>query len=75
MFRQNKISAGEESTPGYSQLNAVVSYSSRLAGTRYTAYLRGTNLLDRLAYNHTSFISRSAPLPGRSVMLGVRVGF
>ena len=75
VFRQNKISAGEESTPGYSQLNAVVSYSSRLAGTRYTAYLRGTNLLDRLAYNHTSFISRSAPLPGRSVMLGVRVGF
>lgn len=75
VFRQNKISDDENSTPGYNQLNAVVSYTGRLAHTRYTAYLRGTNLLDQLAYNHTSFISRAAPLPGRSVMVGLRVGF
>ncbi len=75
VWRQNKIAAAEAHTPGYNQLNAVVSYTGRLADTRYTAYLRGANLLNQLAYNHTSFIARAAPLPGRSVMVGVRVGF
>ena len=75
VLRQNKIAVDENSTPSYNQLNAVVSYTGRLADTRYTAYLRGANLLNQLAYNHTSFISRAAPLPGRSVMVGVRVGF
>lgn len=75
VFSQNKIASYERSTSGYTQLNAMVSYRARVGESAYTVYLRGNNLLNRLAYNHASFISRAAPLPGRSVMLGVRAEF
>lgn len=74
VFRQNDIASYESSTPGYDMVNAVVSYRGGLgASAAYEVYVRGTNLLDKLAYNHASFISKVAPLPGRSVLLGVRV--
>ena len=76
VFRQNQIASYESSTSGYDMLNAVVSYRGALgADAAYEVYLRGTNLLDQLAYNHASFISKSAPLAGRSVLLGVRVTY
>jgi len=76
VFRQNDIASYESSTPGYDMVNAVVSYRGGLgADAAYEVYLRGTNLLDKLAYNHASFISKVAPLPGRSVLLGVRVTY
>ncbi|GAB1577095.1 TonB-dependent receptor domain-containing protein [Bordetella petrii] len=76
VFRQNDLADYESSTPGYDMVNAVVSYRGGLgAEAGYEVYVRGTNLLDKLAYNHASFISRVAPLPGRSVMLGVRVTY
>ncbi|NYT25618.1 TonB-dependent receptor [Alcaligenaceae bacterium] len=75
VLRQNRIASYEEETSGYGLLGAGVSYSSSIAGTDYLFYLRGTNLLDKLAYNHASFISRAAPIQGRSIMAGVRVEF
>lgn len=76
VFRQNDIASYESSTAGYDMVNAVVSYRHALnTDTAYEIYLRGTNLLDKLAYNHASFISRAAPLAGRSVLLGVRVTY
>jgi len=76
VFRQNDLADYESSTPGYDMVNAVVSYRGGLgAEAAYEVYVRGNNLLDKLAYNHASFISRVAPLPGRSVMLGVRVTY
>ena len=76
IFRQNDIASYETSTPGYDMVNAVVSYRNALgADAAYEIYVRGTNLLDKLAYNHASFISSVAPLPGRSVLLGVRVTY
>lgn len=75
VFRQNKIAGYERSTSGYTQLNAIVSWRTQMGESAYTIYLRGNNLLNRLAYNHASFISRAAPLPGRTVMLGVRAEF
>lgn len=76
VFRQDDLAAYESGTPGYDMVNAVVSYGGKLAdGTAYDVYLRGTNLLDKLAYNHASFIAKAAPLPGRSVLLGLRVTY
>lgn len=75
VLRQNRIADYEEKTAGYGLLGAGVSYAGSMAGTDYLLYLRGTNLLNKLAYNHTSFISRQAPVQGRSVMAGVRVEF
>ncbi|WP_203564854.1 TonB-dependent receptor domain-containing protein [Bordetella pseudohinzii] len=75
VFRQKDIASYESETPGYSMVNAVVSYRFKAAGAQYDIYLRGNNLLDKLAYNHASFLAASAPLPGRSVLLGVRMTY
>lgn len=75
VYRQDDIASYESSTPGYDMVNASLAYRTRLGAVDYEVYLRGTNLLDKLAYNHASFISRAAPLAGRSVLLGVRATY
>ena len=75
IFRQSKIASYESETEGYNRVDALVTYDTELAGANTQVYLRGNNLLDKLAYNHASFISRVAPLPGRSVLVGVRTTF
>jgi iron complex outermembrane recepter protein len=37
--------------------------------------LRGSNLTDEEARDHTSFLKDVAPLPGRDIRLSVRLGF
>ncbi|MGE8588696.1 MAG: TonB-dependent receptor, partial [Alcaligenes sp.] len=74
-FAQGRLAEFEQRSPSYGMLGAGVSYRGRLDQTDYTLYLRGSNLLDKLAYNHTSFIARQAPLMGRNIMAGVKVEF
>ena len=38
-------------------------------------FVKGTNLTDELAYNHASFLKQFAPLPGRSVEIGLKFDF
>jgi iron complex outermembrane receptor protein len=74
VLRQSHNAAYESSTAGYDMLDAMVSYRAQWnQDVSYEVYLRGTNLLDQLAYNHASFLATSAPLAGRSVLLGARV--
>ncbi|HUH87610.1 MAG TPA: TonB-dependent receptor [Pusillimonas sp.] len=73
VFRQNRLAAYEDGTPGYNMANASVSYDYGAGSVNYTIYLRADNLFDQLAYNHASFIKAAAPLPGRQLMLGVRI--
>jgi len=40
-----------------------------------TFFLRGNNLLDQDMRAHTSFIKDFAPMPGRSVVAGLRANF
>ncbi|WP_033457608.1 TonB-dependent receptor domain-containing protein [Bordetella bronchiseptica] len=75
VYRQDDIAAYESSTPGYDMVNATIRYRGKLDRTAYEIYLRGNNLLNKLAFNHASFISTVAPLPGRSVLLGVRLTY
>jgi len=76
-LRQDRIAVAEqeEKTGGFGLLSLGVAYGGKIGPTGYQVYLRGTNLLNKLAYSHTSFVSRAAPLPGRSVHAGVRVTF
>ena len=74
-FRQNDVAAGERPTDGYTMLNADASWS-RLAGTkRWLLFLRGHNLLDEDARQHTSPLKDELPLPGRGVAAGIRLEF
>ena len=74
-FEQDDIAAFETNTAAYDMLNVTVAYN--LGGSRISRqiYLRGTNLLDELALNHTSFIKDVAPLMGRNFVLGLRANF
>lgn len=74
--RQNRIAAFETATPGYGMLNLGLAYNGQFSGgTPWQVYLKGSNLTDRLAYAHTSFIKNAAPLMGRNLTVGVKVAF
>ncbi|HRL20604.1 MAG TPA: TonB-dependent receptor [Alcaligenes sp.] len=74
-FAQSRLADFEQRSPSYGLLGAGLSYQTRMDHTTYTLYLKGNNLLDKLAYNHTSFIARQAPLMGRNIMAGIKVQF
>lgn len=75
-FAQNDFAAYETRTAAYDMVNATVGYRFDLVGLKgVELYLRGTNLLDELAFAHTSFVKDQSPLRGRSVAVGVRHRF
>lgn len=75
VFSQSKTASYEDRTPGYNMVNAGLSYNGKFDDTRYRLYVQGNNLLNRVAYNHVSFISRAAPIQGRSIIAGVGIEF
>ena len=71
---QDRISPLETETPGYTLVSADIEYN--LPGRWPTSfYLRGRNLLDEDVRRHTSILKDVAPLPGASVLLGLRTEF
>ena len=76
VFRQDRVAALETGTPGYTRLDAGLEYAIKTSqGSLTTLFLKGNNLLDRDMRVHTSFIKDFAPLPGRSIVAGVRASF
>ncbi|MFN3514930.1 MAG: TonB-dependent receptor domain-containing protein [Phenylobacterium sp.] len=75
VFDQEKIADFETATPGHHMLNASLAYDLPLGGAKGQVFVRGTNLLDELALNHASLLSRLAPLRGRNVVVGLRANF
>lgn len=77
---QNRVAENELPTDRSTMLNATISHTLRSggapgAGTEWTAYLRGVNLLNQEARSHTSFLKDVAPLSGRGVVVGLRGSF
>lgn len=72
--QQDDIADFETATPGYDMLNLTLSYSPRGDGGP-VMYLRGSNLLDEIVWNHASYLANVVPLPGRGVTAGLRVSF
>ena len=70
---QDKIADNELPTDGYTMTSAQVSY--RFNEPNILVFLRGTNLGNEDARRHTSPLKDIAPLPGRSVHLGMRWNF
>lgn len=72
---QDRVAADELPTDGYTVVSASLSY--RLSGTDagLEAFIRANNLFDQEARNHVSFLKDIAPLPGRSVTIGLRGRF
>ena len=72
---QTRVAAFETPTPGYTFLNASVSYAFFTGSLVHEITLRGTNLTDREARNHVSLLKDIAPLPGRDIRLTYRLLF
>lgn len=73
--RQDRVAEMERETPGYTLVNAHLSYHWDTPRVGWELFLDGTNLTDREARAHTSFLKDLAPLPGRGIAFGVRAFF
>ena len=72
---QDNTAPLETETAGYDLLELHAGYTFRVQDNTVTLFARATNLLDEEIRRHTSFVKEQAPLPGRSGIFGVRVGF
>ncbi len=79
-FEQNDIAAYETSTDSYTMLDANFNYYlSGVSDSDWASdtivFVKGQNLTDEEARVHSSFLKEDAPLPGRSISLGIRGSF
>ena len=72
---QNRVSANELPTDGYTLVNLVFGYNFAFEEAALNAFLKINNLFDNEARNHSSFLKDRAPLGGRGVLLGLRGSF
>lgn len=74
-LEQDRVAEAESPTPGFTRLDAHVSYGFDAAGAEWEVYLDARNLTDSVGRLHTSFLKDVAPLPGRGFGFGVRAYF
>lgn len=73
---QDRLAAFETAgTPGYTQVDAQLSYTMRDANASWTWFALAKNLLDKDIRLSTSLLRHVAPQPGRHIVLGVRTRF
>jgi iron complex outermembrane receptor protein len=72
---QDRVAEFETPTAGYTLVNAHLSYGFDAGPAEWEVYVDGTNLGDREARVHTSFLKDVAPLPGRGIAFGIRSWF
>ena len=77
--KQDRVPAGERATPAYTLWTAAITYRAKAAGANLLWYARLDNAADKLAYSATSILTQTAPgkapLPGRSLKLGLQASF
>jgi len=77
---QNRVpTLGQRETDSYTLWNAALTYRTKFERANFTWYARLDNLTNRLAYSATSILTTTvypnAPLPGRSLKVGLRATF
>jgi iron complex outermembrane receptor protein len=72
---QTDTAQGETPTDGGTLLGAELSYRWERSGPGVLVFLRASNLLDEEVRRHSSPLKDYLPLPGRSLLLGLRAGF
>lgn len=73
--RQDRVAEFETKTDGYTLVNAHLSYGFTAGPAQWELFLDGSNLGNQQARAATSFLKDRAPLPGRSIVFGVRSYF
>ncbi len=72
---QQRVAAQEFGTPSYFMVNLSLTYRVIQGPTTMDFYVKGTNLTNAEAREHTSFLKDRLPLPGRGLVAGVKVTF
>lgn len=72
---QTRVGPFEEETPGFTMVDASMSYRLHSGNVFQDITLVGSNLTDTEARLHTSFLKDVAPLPGRELRLVYRINF
>jgi iron complex outermembrane receptor protein len=76
---QNEVAAGQPATAAYTIVNASINYRQKMGASTLLWFARADNLGDALAYSASSILTQTAPgkapLPGRSVRVGLQVSF
>ncbi len=76
---QNRVPEGQQPTAGYTLWHAGASYRTRVDRSTLLWYARLDNAGNTLAYSASSILTQSvpgrAPLPGRSLTVGLQVNF
>lgn len=72
---QDRISAGELPTDSYFMVNAAITYALARGPVTWDIYVKGVNLTEAEAREHTSFLKDRAPLGGRGFVAGVKMTF
>jgi iron complex outermembrane recepter protein len=73
--QQNRVAEGERETDCFFLMNAGLSYEMKIANTITSFHLKGANLTNEEARNHSSFLKDVAPLAGRGVIFGITTKF
>ena len=74
-FGQQHVAANETTTPGWTMVNASLSWKPFGEARQTVLVAEVHNLFDVAALRHSSFLKTSAPLPGRDVRLSARFTF
>lgn len=76
---QNRVASGQRATSAYTLWNLAASYRMKRGAHSLLWYARVDNLTDQLAYSATSVLTTTAfpkaPLPGRSLKMGLQAAF
>jgi iron complex outermembrane receptor protein len=72
---QRRVAAFETTTPGYTRIDAEIALRMGSVAGAPTLFVQGRNLLDETIRPHTSFVKDRVPMPGRSVLVGMRARF
>ncbi|MDP3700408.1 MAG: TonB-dependent receptor [Hylemonella sp.] len=76
---QNRVPEGQRATAGYTLWNAALNFRDKVGGLPALWYARVDNIGDTLAYSSTSILTQTvpgkAPLPGRSLKVGLQLAF
>ena len=70
---QSTLAPNELATDGYDDLRVHMGYRLDLADTALEVFLNGRNLTNEEQRVHTAFIGQFAPLPGRTIEVGIRL--
>ncbi|UUZ75094.1 TonB-dependent receptor [Polaromonas sp. P1(28)-13] len=76
---QNRVAAGQRATSAYTLWNLAATYRMKAGATSLLWYARVDNLTNELAYSAASVLTTTAfpkaPLPGRSLKVGLQASF